>query len=283
MESKLFQSSLNNETHGAAIKNVASVAVLKELKIPLPPITEQKRIAAILDKVEEIKCKREQIIARLNNLIGSVFEERFGNPITNIFNWRIARLIDVCAGAGEYGAGVASREYSTDLPRYIRITDITEDGLLEDKRVSPDGGENDWKGYALNDGDIVFARSGATVGKTYLHRYAKEEHIFAGYLIRFKPNREIINPDYLFAFTKTDFYKAWVKSRQNVVAQPNINAKQYGYDLELPVPPIALQNTFANEIASINSNLATQKVALNKLNALIESLQSQAFTTGFNA
>ena len=102
-------------------------------------------------------------------------------------------------------------------------------------------------------------------------------------MIRFKPNREIINPDYLFAFTKTNFYKAWVKSRQNVVAQPNINAKQYGHDLELPVPPIVLQNTFANEIASINSNLATQKVALNKLNALIESLQSQAFTTGFNA
>ena len=158
---------------GAAQPQITRLS-LSPLEIRLPSFEEQQRIAAILDKAEKIRRKREQIIARLNNLIGSVFEERFGNPITNIFNWRIARLIDVCAGAGEYGAGVASREYSTDLPRYIRITDITEGGLLEDKRVSPGGSENDWKGYALNDGDIVFARSGATVGKTYLHRYAKE-------------------------------------------------------------------------------------------------------------
>jgi type I restriction enzyme S subunit len=283
---------ISDEFHSKFMRTVSGVggsllrarpSEVAKIKIPLPSFNEQQSIASILDKANEIKNKRERTIAMLSGLVGSIFEEKFGNPINNTFNWKIAKLVDVCDRTGEYGAGVSSREYSADLPRYIRITDITEAGLLEDKKVSPNGDKNDWQEYVLNEGDIVFARSGATVGKTYLHRHSDEEHIFAGYLIRFRPNRKIINSDYLFAFTKTNFYKAWVKSRQNVVAQPNINAKQYGYDLELPVPPIALQNTFANEIASINSNLVSQKMALDKINTLIKSLQNQAFATGFNA
>lgn len=77
MQSDLFQNNLRNETHGAAIKNVASVPVLKELKIPLPPLAQQQRIAAILDKANEIKVKREKAIAKLDELAQSIFIEMF--------------------------------------------------------------------------------------------------------------------------------------------------------------------------------------------------------------
>ena len=79
MESKSFQSMLMNETHGAAIKNVASVSVLKKIKIPLPPLAEQQRIAAIIDTADQILRKRESTIAKLDQLAQSVFMDMFSS------------------------------------------------------------------------------------------------------------------------------------------------------------------------------------------------------------
>ena len=89
MESNSFQLMLMNETHGAAIKNVASVAVLKKIKIPLPPLAEQKRIAELLDTADRILKQRESAIAKLDQLAQSVFVEMFGNVSNNSKKWQI--------------------------------------------------------------------------------------------------------------------------------------------------------------------------------------------------
>src|SRR5690606_2061937 len=127
------------------------------------------------------------------------------------------------------------------LPRYVRITDITASGALSDDVRSPGGERGEWMRYKLVDGDLLFARSGATVGKTYRYRSTDGECVFAGYLIRYRPDPEVVDPDYLFGLTKTARYASWVAARQNVVAQPNINAKQYGRELPIPLPPLDLQ------------------------------------------
>ena len=88
----------------------------------------------------------------------------------------------------------------------------------------------------------MFARMGATVGKTYA--FIEGNQIFAGYLIRYKLNQQLINPRYLYWYTRLDEYWNWVKLNQSGAAQPGINAKKYG-SLQIPVPPIALQEQFA--------------------------------------
>lgn len=268
---------LVTQARGATIKGITR-DVIENLRIPLPPLPEQKRIAAILDKADELKRKRELAIAKLDLLAQSIFVEIFGNAATNDKEWMIKPLADLCEISGEYGAGVASIEYSPSLPIYVRITDITDNGELNNKTVSPAGSESDWGSYKLEKGDILFARSGATVGKTYLHQHTTGNYVFAGYLIRFRPNASVLNPDFLFHFTKTKAYKAWVQARQRVVAQPNINAKQYGYDLLIPVPPLKLQEEFANRINKLEKLKADNLVALAKQNSVFTSLQHQAFS-----
>lgn len=152
------------------------------------------------------------------------------------------RTVDeVSMGKGEYGAQSASTEYDPTRPRYVRITDINDDGTLNEDVVASINPDDDEQ-YRLKYGDFMFARMGATVGKTYA--FISGDQIFAGYLIRYRLNPKLINPRYLFWYTKLDEYWNWVQLNQSGAAQPGINAKKYG-SLKIPVPPIELQEQFA--------------------------------------
>ena len=144
------------------------------------------------------------------------------------------KMSDISLNKGEYGAGSASIPYDSSRPRYVRITDINDGGTLNDDTVSSINFEDD-KIFKLECGDFMFARMGATVGKTYA--FYEGNQIFAGYLIRFKLNLEKINPRYLFWYTKLDEYYKWVKENQSGAAQQGINAKKY-CELTIPCAPI---------------------------------------------
>jgi type I restriction enzyme S subunit len=163
------------------------------------------------------------------------------------------------------------------LPRYVRITDVTDTGELIRDAVSPAGDARSWEGYALQPGDVLFARSGATVGKTYLHRKSNGACVFAGYLIRFRPRADAIAPEFLFQFTRTAAYRSWVSARQRVVAQPNINAQQYGYELLVPRPPLVLQHEFNSRMRRVRDLSGHYSTSLAGLDALFASLQDRAF------
>lgn len=250
---------------------------LKRTDIVLLPLAEQRRIAAILDKADALRTKRREALAQLDRLAQSIFVEMFGDPVTNPKGWPVSSLSAICSSAGEYGAGLPSRDYDPSLPRYVRITDINEQGDLSDNPVSPSGASSDWARYELRVGDVLFARSGATVGKTFIYKEADGPCVFAGYLIRFRPKVTSALSSFVFAFTKTAAYQAWVAARQRVVAQPNINAQQFGEDLMIPVPPLGLQLEFERKMAQ----LAKHKIRLNEWNekhmALVASLQHRAF------
>lgn len=245
--------------------------------IPLPPIEEQRRIAAVLDQADELRAKRQTSLALLNSLNAAIFLDMFGDPASNPRDWPTAPLGALCIIAGEYGAPVPSAPLVDGGPRYVRITDIGADGYLTDGAVGPAGGANEWSRYTLEPGDLLFARSGATVGKTYLHGPTEREHVFAGYLIRFRPDPRQVNPVFLYHFTRSSAYRKWVENKQRAVAQPNINAKQYGSELMVPLPPLELQQEFAKR----NRLVAKHRVALGGssgvLDALLSSLQHRAF------
>jgi type I restriction enzyme S subunit len=123
--------------------------------------------------------------------------------------WEIKPLQDCCVGKPQYGANAAAVAYSELLPRYIRITDIDENGkLIDDTKVSI-GLEGNEK-YILRPNDFLFARSGATVGKTYLYFEADGLAIYAGYLIKFRIDSNILLPEHLKHYTQTTKY--WVLS-----------------------------------------------------------------------
>ena len=247
-----------------------------KLQIPLPPLAEQKRIAGILDAADALRAKRRESLAQLDTLLQSTFLEMFGDPVTNPMGWEAGSLGEVCLDKPAYGSGAASCDYDPALPRYVRITDVDDAGNLSEDPRCAQLAEDDVKKYQLHEGDVLFARSGATVGKSFLYRAEHGFCVYAGYMIRFRPDPDILLPEVLFRFTQTSAYWRWVDSNARAVAQPNINAKMYS---ALPVtrPPLDLQHRFAAIVESVEQQKASQRAHLEELDTLFASLQSRAF------
>lgn len=178
---------------------------------------------------------------------------------------------------GEYGGGFSAIDYFETAPRYIRITDINENGDLNGDIKAPSGNNSEWEQYFLEDGDLLFARSGATVGKTFLFERKYGKCIYAGYLIRFQLNKDIALPKFVYYYTKTSEYLSWVKNKQNVVAQPNINAKQYGLELQIPLPPLDTQKKIAAILDAADEYRQKTKALIEKYDQLAQSLFLEMF------
>lgn len=182
------------------------------------------------------------------------------------------KLKDIAVKKLEYGSGASAIEYDGNT-RYIRITDINEFGDLSKKKVSPSQFNEK---YTLNKGDILFARSGATVGKTYIHTEDDGISIYAGYLIRFIPNKELVNPKYVYYYTKSPRYQNFIQLSQRAVAQPNINAKQYS-EMDLPLYSMDIQNQITKILDKTQEIINCQKRQLEELDHLIRATFYEMF------
>ena len=271
LNSAVFEQDAIFSASGIAQKNL-STEWLKSYKIAIPPLSEQQHIVEELDLLSSIIEKKKTQLRELDNLAQSLFYEMFGDPITNDKGWEIKKLSDISKEKLSYGSGASAIPYDGKL-RYIRITDINDSGELNENIVSPNSFEEK---YLLNNGDILFARSGATVGKTYHHKEKYGKCIYAGYLIRLIPNTDIVLPSYIFGYTKTQYYMEFVKSAQNAVAQPNINAKQYG-NLDICIPPLDLQNQFASKIEAIEHQKELIKQSIKEVETLFNSRMDYYF------
>ena len=180
--------------------------------------------------------------------------------------WEVKELGDCSLIKGEYGINAAAVEYSDQLPTYIRITDIDEDGnfkYTERKSVDNNAASN----FVLEEYDIIFARTGATVGKTYLHKASNGKLVFAGFLIRFRTDKNKLLPYYLKYFTTTKRYWDWVKVVSMRSGQPGINSTEYCL-LPIPLPTLPEQK-------KITTVLNTWDEAITKTQQLIAQLQQR--------
>lgn len=161
-----------------------------------------------------------------------------------------------------YGAPYSAIKYDGEI-RYIRITDINEDGNLAEEMVSANAYNET---YLLKENDFLIARSGNTVGKTFLYSSEYGPAIFAGYLIKFELNDKIIIPQYLLIYTKSPLFKKWINSNMRVSAQPNINSKQY-LDAPIIVPDMEVQEKIVKYAQEMRSKINTLRKDMEQLKA----------------
>ncbi|XLS27928.1 restriction endonuclease subunit S [Flavobacteriaceae bacterium M23B6Z8] len=170
-------------------------------------------------------------------------------------------------GKPKYGANTKTVKKKSDI-RYIRITDINEDGSLNDENVSAEKVDDK---YLLKNNDFLIARSGNTVGKTFLYKKEMGKAIYAGYLVKYQLNHEIVNPDYVLFYTKSLPFKKWIESNKRVSAQPNINGQEY---LASPIvlPPINIQNEIVKDLDVIYKQIRNSKIESRQMrqNAMLE-------------
>jgi len=265
-----------------SVSNIGPVPSMRKTEvelvpIPLPPPSEQRRIVEILDQADALRKKRAEADIKAARILPALFYKMFGDPATNPHKWNIKPLGQIIRDKPQYGANASAVEWVEGLPRYVRITDITVDGrLLKSGEVTLD--LEDWEPYRLVPGDLLFARSGNTVGKTYLYRQEDGLCAYAGYLIRFKADPEQVTPWYLFALTQTGYYKSWVEARKRVAGQPNVNGKEYS-TLQIPCPPLSRQQEFTAMIESLVSSQNKLAASTERVDRLFNIILHRAFSS----
>ena len=246
--------------------------------VPLPLLPEQERIGAYLDAScaaidAAVAAKRRQL-ETLDALSRSIITRAITRglnhnvPLTTSghewlgdipTHWSAPCLKRLLKEPLTYGLNEAAELEDRDLPRYLRITDFDESGTLRDDtfRSLP---REIAREAPLETNDVLFARSGATVGKTFIFRDYAGEACFAGYLVRARTMPWKLTPVFLYFFTRTAAYDAWKNLIFTQATIQNISAAKYNY-LAIPLPPLTEQQAICDFVEHKNAEfqlLSTQ-------------------------
>ncbi|WP_245896138.1 restriction endonuclease subunit S [Deinococcus irradiatisoli] len=191
-------------------------------------------------------------------------------------DWNLIPLRDILSTPPKYGINAPAVDFDDTLPRYIRITDISDDGrFIQDKPVSVNHAlaEN----YRVKQNDILLARTGASVGKSYIHKDGKRSPVYAGFLIKVSVNASKASADYVANFFRTGFYWSWVRITSQRSGQPGINGQEYG-SLFLPLPPLPEQQAIAAALSDVDALIAAQEALLAKKRAIKQGAMQDLLT-----
>lgn len=199
-------------------------------------------------------------------------------------HWRPLRLKIALSAPLQYGANETAELDDPLLPRYIRITDVSDTGTLREETFKSLP-EEVAKPYLLEDGDLLFARSGATVGKTILFRAEWGRAAYAGYLIRARLNRQRIIPEFLAYFCQSRNYWEWLSSSFIQATIQNVSAERYA-GLPIAVPPVDEQRCIAafldQQTKRIDGLIAKKERQIELLQEKRATLVTHAVTKGLN-
>lgn len=261
---------------GSGLRQNISYLDFRRFQFPFPPLAEQTAISKFLD---DKTAKIEQAIAQKEKQIELLKERKqilIHNAVTKGINpnvklkdsgvewigeipekWEVKALKYILNGKLKYGANESGIQYNENLPRYVRITDFGSDGKLsEDTKLSltwEKGGQ-----YLLKDGDILFARSGATVGKTYQFKKSmsvEENYCFAGYLIKAEANENVILSDFLYLYTNSNLFNKWKEGIFNKATIENIGADKYS-QLPVVIPSLNEQREILRNYEKDNTKIS---------------------------
>ena len=247
-----FRRKLPRITKNSVNQSSFNISSLKMLEIPLPPLTEQKRIAGILDAADALRVKRREALAQLDTLLQSTFLDMFGDPVTNPMGWERKPLGNV-----------------------IRVR--SGDGLVS-KDMAPDGkypvyGGNGVSGhhdsFMFEEPTIVLGRVGVYCGAVHLtspRAWVTDNALYVHTFI------QPVDTIYLVAALKM----ANLNQYAGRSAQPLISGNRI-YPVEILIPPDNLQHRFAAIVESVEQQKAKQRAHLAELDTLFASLQFRAF------
>lgn len=254
-----------------------SPKVLASLKIPLPSLAEQRRIAAILDKADALRTKRREATAKLDQLLQSVFLDMFGDPVSNPKGWPGNTTLGTLVSQMQYGPRFYNEKYSLDGIRIVRITDLSATGNLDFDampRMDVDTGVEEQ--FALQSGDLIFARTGATVGKVALIKESDPPSIAGAYFIRMRFDDSVL-PRYVFTALQAKSIQKLISVKSRQAAQQNFSGPGLR-QLPMPVPPLELQSRFVCLAQRLDQQKRNLQENAEKQDALFASLQHRAFS-----
>ena len=271
------------EGAGSSQLNISRDSV-ENFIVDSPTVDEQKKIGTYFDtldhlitlhqrKYDKLQIIKKSMLEKMFPQSGSCFPEIRFKGFTD--SWEQRKLGDM-ASSFEYGLNAAAKAYDGEN-KYIRITDIDDNThkFLTDSLTSPDIDLTGADNYKLTEGDILFARTGASVGKSYIYRNSDGLVYYAGFLIRARINEEY-DKEFVFQNTLTDRYNKYIAVTSQRSGQPGVNAQEYA-EFEINVPKKEEQTKIGTYFRNLDHLITLHQREVEKLQNIKKSMLETMF------
>ena len=249
---------------------------LTKIKIPLPSLEEQKRIAEILDRSQFLISKRQEAIAQLDTLTQAIFIEMFGDPVRNPKGWNVKTCKNICSRI-TVGIVVQPASYYQEygVPA-LRSQNIKPNSISTDNLVFFSESDNETKlaKTRVKAGDVVLVRTGQPGTAAVIPK--ELDGVNAIDLLITTPCKDVVDSLYLCSFLNSSWGKKLVLSSQVGQVQKHLNVGILN-NAQIICPPLPLQKEFAQRVEAVEKLKATHRASLSELQALFASLQHRAF------
>ena len=294
MRSRSFQEAIALSWNYGTQQNIG-MGVIGDLSVTVPPIEEQQsivthlkhettRIDALVEKkVRFIELLREKRQALITHAIIKGLDPKVKMKDSCVEwlgevpeHWVVSRLRHNIDGPLSYGANEAAESDEPDDPRFIRITDLNEDGTLREdtfKSLPHDVAQP----YLLGDGDVLLARSGATVGKSFIYRESMGPACYAGYLIRARLLPSKLISQYFWLCTQSTYYWDFISGSNIQATIQNVSGEKYS-NLWLAVPPVNEQQRIVEFLEGACTRFESLRVKTERSIALLKERRSALIT-----
>jgi len=277
VQTRAFVTDMVEKATGATYPAVSD-KIIKESKIPLPPLIEQKRIAAILDKADAIRRKRQLTIQLADDFLHAVFLELFGDPVTNVKGWKIRELGELIAENDRINYGIVQPGDHVDggVP-IVRVGDF-HNGLIDKsnlKCVSPEIDEKHKKSRLHGD-EILITCVGATIGKVALADSSLKGFNTVRAVTRVRLNKEV-SRHYVYRYLQSPFVQKYFDMQSRTVGQPTLNGTQIS-KTPILIPDEVSQSKYLD--IAIKIELLLKKTGCHNRNTLelFSSLSQKSFS-----
>lgn len=269
---------IEEKTPFVTVKHL-SAKELNKIEIPLPPLEEQRRIAAVLDKVSGLITKRREQLDKLDELVKARFVEMFGEPVLNPMDWPTYQLADMADIVSGITKGRKTKEQDLIEVPYMAVSNV-KDGYIDWTTIKTIWAtQSEIDQYRLLPDDVLMTEGGDPdkLGRGAIIQNPLENCIHQNHIFRVRLNENIILPVYFAEFLQHQKAKQYfLRCAKQTTGIASINMTQLK---ELPtlVPPRALQKDFTNTVEQINKSKLTIQQSLDKLEVLKKALMQQYF------
>ncbi|WP_296828727.1 restriction endonuclease subunit S [uncultured Megasphaera sp.] len=269
---------------GAGSRGGLNKQLVGEIEIPYASCKEQQKIGDFFKVLNDLitlhqrKCEKLKIIKK--SMLENCFPKN-GQKVPKIRfsgftgDWEQRKLGDITESF-EYGLNVAAKKYDGQN-KYLRITDIDDSTheFLKKTLTSPDTDLSQVENYVLQEGDVLFARTGASVGKTYIYKQSDGLVYYAGFLIRARIKKDH-DSKFVFQNTLTSDYDNYIRITSQRSGQPGVNAREYG-EYTLMTPSLAEQQKIGKYFQNIDALITLHQSKLEKLQKIKKSMLERMF------
>lgn len=258
-----------------------------QLGTPVPTLPEQQKIADCLSSLDDLIAVESEKLETLKVHKKGLMQELFPREDETVprlrfpefegsGEWEVKRLGELLVKPPDYGVNAPSVPFSSKLPAYLRITDIDVEGnLRKNERTSVDLEVTSQN--VLKTGDIVVARTGASVGKSYQYKPTDGQLVFAGFLIRLSPDPKKLDSTFIANYMTSRQYWSWVSVTSVRSGQPGINAAEYS-SFAMPLPlSLSEQQKIASVLSSLDDRITAQSERIEALKNHKKGLMQRLF------